>query len=46
VYQPIDAIDSVAKGLSMINTLIPMKGRASNKNVTSEIAKYFEGKNK
>ena len=46
VYQPIDAIDSVAKGLSMINSLIPVKGRALNKNVTSDIAKYYEGKNK
>ncbi len=46
VYQPDNAIDSVAKGLSMINSLIPVKERATNKNVTSQIAKYYENKNK
>ena len=45
VHQPIDAIDSVAKGLSIINSMIPVRGRSANKNVTSDIAKYFERKN-
>ncbi len=41
VTQPPDAIDSVAKGLSRINAMIPVRGRASNKNVTSQVAKYY-----
>ena len=44
VYQPPDAIDSVAKGLSMINSLIPAKRRTANKNITSEIAKLYQNK--
>ena len=42
VTQPADAIDCVAKGLSRINNIIPVKGRASNKNVTAQISKYYE----
>ncbi len=41
VVQPEDAIDSVAKGLSMINNAVPIKGRATNKNITASIADYF-----
>lgn len=41
VNQPTDPIDSVAKGLSRINSLIPVKGRAVNKNVTSQVLKYY-----
>jgi actin-like ATPase involved in cell morphogenesis len=41
VNQPTDPIDSVAKGLSRINTLIPLKGRSTNKNVTSLVLKYY-----
>ena len=41
---PEDPIDSVAKGLSRINSFIPVKGRASNKNITSMVAKYYESK--
>lgn len=44
VTQPDDPIDSVAKGLSRINTFIPVKGRAVNKNVTGLVAKYYESK--
>ncbi len=42
VTQPSDAIDSVAKGLSRINNFIPVKGKASCKNITSQITKYYE----
>lgn len=41
VTQPSDAIDSVAKGLAMINNAIPIKGRASKKNITATIADYY-----
>ncbi len=44
VTQPADAIDSVAKGLSRINNIIPVKGRSSNKNVTAQVSKYYESK--
>ncbi|MBO5101230.1 MAG: rod shape-determining protein [Clostridia bacterium] len=44
VTRPDDALDSVAKGLSRINTFIPVKGRAANKNVTNSVAKYYENK--
>ncbi len=42
VTQPDDAIDSVAKGLARINNFIPVKGRASNKDITSQIPKIYE----
>jgi hypothetical protein len=41
---PDDPIDSVAKGLSRINTYIPMRTRSNNKNITSQIAKYYESR--
>ena len=44
VTRPDDAMDSVAKGLSRINSFIPVKGRASNKNITNMVAKYYESK--
>ncbi len=44
VFQPEDPIDSVAKGLSRINNYIPPRTR-TNKNITSQIAKYYEGRN-
>lgn len=46
VNQPTDPIDSVAKGLSRINSLIPVKGRALNKNITSLVHKYYADKKK
>lgn len=42
VTLPADPIDCVAKGLSRINNFIPVKGRASCKNITSQISKYYE----
>ena len=44
VTRPDDAIDSVAKGLSRINNYIPMRVRP-NKNITSQMSKYYEGRN-
>ncbi len=46
VTKPQDAIDCVAKGLSRVNNIIPSKGRAGNKNVTSMLFKYYADKNK
>lgn len=46
VTKPQDAIDCVAKGLSRVNNIIPMKVRAGNKNVTNMLAKYYSDKNK
>jgi len=43
---PDSPIDSVAKGLSRINNIIPQKVRANSKNVTASLAKYYENKNK
>ena len=37
-------IDVVAKGLSYINTKIPVKGRAAQKNITSTIGEYYKDK--
>ena len=45
VIQPEDPINSVAKGLMRINTYIPMRIRSKNKNITSQIAKYYESRN-
>ena len=42
VTQPDDPIDSVAKGLSIINSKIPVKGKAGRKNVTDTIASYYK----
>ncbi len=44
VTQPADAIDCVAKGLSRINAFIPAKGKGTSKNITSQVAKYYESK--
>ena len=45
VTQPEDPMDSVAKGLSRINSYIPMRIRSNNKNITSQIARYYESRN-
>ncbi|MBQ8415151.1 MAG: rod shape-determining protein [Clostridia bacterium] len=42
VRQPSDPIDSVAKGLSIINSKIPVMGNAGRKNVTDVIATYYK----
>ena len=39
---PACPIDSVAKGLAALNTKIPVKGRASNKNITNSVANYYK----
>lgn len=44
VTVPDDPMDCVAKGLSRINTFIPMHSRAGGKNVTAQVAKYYENK--
>ena len=44
VSQPSNSIDCVAKGLSRINSFIPVKGRSANKNITGLVAKYYETK--
>lgn len=42
VHQPTDPIDSVAKGLSIINSKLPVRGKAGKKNVTDVIANYYK----
>ena len=44
VTQPDDPMDSVAKGLSRINTYIPMRIRSNNKNITNQVSKYYESR--
>ena len=44
VTQPEDPMDSVAKGLSRINTYIPMRIRSNNKNITTQVSKYYESR--
>ena len=42
VRQPSDPIDSVGKGLSLINSRIPVRGRAVRKDITDTIANYYK----
>ncbi len=42
VKQPSDPIDSVAKGLSIINSKIPVRGKAGRKNVTDILSNYYK----
>ena len=44
VTKPNDAIDSVAKGLSRIHTFLPVKKHSTGKNITKQIAKFYESK--
>ena len=44
VTRPANAIDCVARGLARINNIVPVKGRASSRNVTSQIAKFYDDK--
>lgn len=39
-------IDCVAKGLSRINSIMPIKLRSNNINITAKLAKYYETKTK
>lgn len=34
--------DCVARGLSLVNTFIPIRNRAAGKNITSQLAKYYK----
>ncbi len=44
VTKPNGAIDSVAKGLSRIHTFLPVKKKSASKNITSQLAKFYETK--
>ena len=44
VTKPQGAIDAVAKGLSRIHTFLPLKKKSSSKNITSQLAKFYETK--
>ena len=46
VTKPTGAIDAVAKGLSRINSFLPVKMRVNSKNITDQIAKLYEGSKK
>ena len=46
VTKPADPMDAVAKGLSWINSFLPMKMRSNNKNITDQVAKFYEGSKK
>ena len=44
VTRPVNAIDCVAKGLARVNNIVPLDSKAANKNITSQIAKYYDKK--
>ena len=44
VTKPANAIDCVAKGLSRIHTFLPVKKKTTSKNITSQLAKFYEAK--
>ena len=44
VTMPQEPLDSVARGLSRINTFLPERTRNSHKDVTASLAKYYEAK--
>lgn len=44
VTKPANSIDCVAKGLSRIHTFLPLKKKIANKNITSQLAKFYEAK--
>ena len=46
VTKPISPIDCVAKGLARINSFLPVKTRVNAKNITSQVAKYYEASKK
>ena len=45
VTRPANAIDCVSRGLARINNIVPLNGKVSNKNITTQIVKYYSGKN-
>lgn len=44
VTKPTNAMDSVSKGLSRIHTFLPVKKKISNKNITTQLSKFYEAK--
>ena len=44
VTKPPNAIDTVGKGLSRIHTFLPIKKKINNKNITDQLAKFYEAK--
>ncbi len=44
VTKPQNAIDAVSKGLSRIHTFLPIKKKISQKNITEQLAKFYEAK--
>ena len=46
VTKPMAPIDCVAKGLSRINSFLPVKTRVNAKNITSQVARYYEASKK
>ncbi len=44
VIMPSDPMDSVAKGLSRINNFVPLRVRGASKDITSQLAKLYEGR--
>ena len=44
VTMPQEPLDSVARGLSRINTFLPERSRNSHRDVTASLAKYYEAK--
>ena len=46
VTKPNVPIDCVAKGLARINSFLPVKLRVNAKNITSQVAKYYEASKK
>lgn len=44
VTKAVSPMDSVSKGLSRINTFLPVRIHAKNKNITDQLAKYYENK--
>ncbi len=46
VTKPADCIDSVSKGLARINGFLPIKLKVNNKNITDQVAKFYESTKK
>ena len=44
VTKPTLSIDCVSKGLSRINTFLPVKNHSNGKNITDQLGKYYESK--
>ena len=44
VTKPTSPIDCVSKGLSRINTFLPVKNHSNGKNITEQLSKFYETK--